>query len=191
MSDTKGFSLLEVLVATVILLTVSIGLAGLLIQNSRINKTQQMTARAQADARNCLMLVVQKLRSAGWDPLGIGFVAVTPDPDLGDAISQIEVRADLNDDGDIDDDFEQLLIRHRDNVVEWRKTTTANFETLMTNITNDADGNGTPEPMFVLDGVPPTRITVSITAQSSVPELLTQQHILVSLSSDIVLREAL
>ena len=47
------------------------GLASLLIQNARVNKAQQMTAEVQANARNCLSMIVQELRSAGWNPMNV------------------------------------------------------------------------------------------------------------------------
>ena len=64
----KGFSLVEMLVSMAVLTLALSGLASLLIQNARINKSQRMAAEIQANARNTLSMVVQKLRSAGWDP---------------------------------------------------------------------------------------------------------------------------
>lgn len=188
---SAGFSMVEALVGLTVMTLAMAGFAGMLIQSSRINKREQMTAQVQADARNCLSMIIQKLRSAGWDPRDVGFTAVTLDPDLDDAISQIEVRADLNEDKDIDDDFEQLLIRHRDDVVEWRRTVDGSFETLAIHIANDADGDGVVEPMFVPDADPPVRITVRITAQSPQPDPTTHEPIRYTVTSDVVLRDAL
>jgi type II secretory pathway pseudopilin PulG len=187
---SAGFSLVELLVGIVVLLLAMAGLAGLLIKNARMNKIEQMTVEAQANARNCLSMVVQKLRSAGWDPLNVGINVVTLDPDLTDQISQIEVFADYNpEDGDSDDPGEQVLIRHTGNRVEWRQTASSSYETLAINISNDADGNGTPEPMFVPDSTTnPTRITVTITAQSPVPDARTGDFIRYTVTSDVVLR---
>ncbi len=76
----RGFSLVEFLVSVTVLVLAMIGLASLLIQNARINKSQQMAAEAQANARNTLSMVVQKLRSAGWDPTNNGFRRSTSIP---------------------------------------------------------------------------------------------------------------
>ena len=73
--DERGFSLLELLVSVAVLTLALSGLATLLIQNARINKAQRMTVEAQANARNTLSMVVQALRSAGWDPLRAAFPA--------------------------------------------------------------------------------------------------------------------
>ena len=72
----RGFTLIELLVSMTVLLLVLAGLARMMIENSRINRAQQMTAEVQANARNCLMLVQQRLRSAGWDPINAGILSL-------------------------------------------------------------------------------------------------------------------
>jgi len=195
MQDQKGFSLVELLISVTVLMLALSGLATLLIQNARINKSQRMTAQVQADARNTLSMVVQKLRSAGWDPTNAGIATVNLDPDTSDLVSEIEVFADLNEDGDTDDADEQILIRHLGPTrqVVWRPTSdnTDPFIILSGDISNDADGDGTIEPMFVPDATPPTRITVQITAQSPAPDPTSGQFIRYTVSSDVVLRKAL
>jgi prepilin-type N-terminal cleavage/methylation domain-containing protein len=191
----SGFSLVEMLVSITVLSLALSGLATLLIQNSRINKAQRMAAETQANARNTLSLVVQKLRSAGWDPQNAGLPVLTIDADLSDNISEIEVFADLNEDTDTDDQDEQILIRHlgASNQVVWRPTSDPNdpFVILSGNISNDADGDGTIEPMFVPDATPPTRITVQVTARSPAPDPTSRQYIRYTVSSDVVLRKNL
>ena len=93
------------LVSLTVLLMVMAGLTSLLIENSRINKAQQLTAQAQADARNSLAVIEQRLRSAGWDPLNAGISTVNLDGDLSDAVSEIEVFADLDGDGTVEPMF--------------------------------------------------------------------------------------
>jgi prepilin-type N-terminal cleavage/methylation domain-containing protein len=195
MKGQKGFSLVEMLVSVTVLMLALSGLATLLIQNARINKSQRMTAEVQANARNTLSMVVQKLRSAGWDPTNAGIATVNLDADLTDLVSEIEVFADINEDGDTDDADEQILIRHvgPTRQIVWRPTSdnTDPFIILSGDISNDADGDGTIEPMFVPDATPPTRITVQITAQSPAPDPTSRQFIRYTVSSDVVLRKAL
>jgi prepilin-type N-terminal cleavage/methylation domain-containing protein len=192
----RGFSLIETLVSLVVLLLAMGGLASLLIQNARVNKAQQMTADVQSNARNCLSLIVQKLRSAGWDPLSTGTIqTVITDTDLSDSISEIEVFADFDSDGSTTgDDDEAVLIRHVGNRIEWRRNDTSGtpFIVLATNISNDEDGDGVIEPMFQPDVTPnPSRITVQITAQSPVPDPTSGQFIRYTVRSDVVLRKSL
>ncbi len=123
---------------------------------------------------------------------------LTLDPDLSDDISQIEVFADLNEDGETDnvvtddDDDEQVLIRHNDGKLEWRPKSNGTFTTLSVNISNDADGDGTIEPMFVADDpVNPKRISVTITAQSPRVDPISKDFVRYTISTDVVLRRSL
>lgn len=193
--NQKGFSLVEMLVSVTVMMLALSGLATLLIQNARINKSQRMAAEVQANARNTLSMVVQRLRSAGWDPTNAGLATINLDSDTSDANAEIEVFADLNEDGDTLDAEEQTLIRHlgASGQVVWRPTSDVNdaFIVLSGDISNDADGDGTIEPMFVHDTTPPTRITVQITAQSPAPDPTSGEFIRYTVSSDVVLRKAL
>lgn len=191
-ADQSGSSILEVLISLTVLVLAMGAIGSLLFQNARINKSQQMIADVQNNARGCLELIVQKLRSAGWDPSGAGFPSLTLDPDLTDAVSQIEVFADLNADGDTADADEQMTIRHNGNVVQWRRSPLAAYSALAVNISNDADGDGTPEPLFTpIPDPDPTRIQVRVTAQSPVPDPVTRQIFRYTVTSDVVLRKAL
>ena len=189
----QGFSLIEMLVAITILMLAMTGLASLLIQNSRVNKAQQMTVEVQGNARNTLSLVVNKLRSAGWNPAdsaGVGVIAT--DADLSNAISEITIFGDYNMDGDDDDADEEVMIRHTGNQVVWRPTAAGAFVVVANNISNDADGDGVIEPMFVPDNVAaPTRITVQVTARSTAPDPNSGDFIRYTVSSDVVLRKEL
>jgi prepilin-type N-terminal cleavage/methylation domain-containing protein len=190
----KGVSLIELLISLTILLICVTALAKMMIENARINKAQQMTAEVQANARNCLTMVVQRLRSAGWDPMNVGVGLVALDADMGDDVSEIEVFADLDEDGLTDGVDEQVLIRHASGQVAWRRTNDTNdpFIVLATNISNDADGDGSLEPMFVPDSTTePSLITVRITAQSPVPDPMSGEFIRYTVASDVFLRKSL
>jgi len=191
-NNQQGFSLVEMLVSVTVLVMAMSGLAGLLIQNARVNKAQQMTVDVQSNARNTLSMIVQKLRSAGWDPTNAGIQTLITDQNLGDTISELEVFMDLDGDGLTTTNDEEVMIRHTNNQVVWRRTSGSAFLTLATNISNDANGDGTIEPMFVPDDtVAPTRITVQITAQSPVPDPTSGDFIRYTVSSDVVLRKSL
>jgi type IV pilus assembly protein PilW len=196
----RGFSLIETLISLVILLLAMGGLASLLIQNAQVNKAQRMTADVQSNARNCLSMIVQKLRGAGWNPMSTSsFPVVLTDQDLSDDVSEITIYSDIDDDagtlspdGDWNDTDEEVLIRHTGNQIQWRRDPSSAFIVLATNISNDADGDGTIEPMFVPDATPnPSRITVQITAQSPAPDPTSGQFIRYTVSSDVVLRKSL
>jgi len=190
----RGLTLIELLVSMTVMLLAMTSLAKLMVQTSRINKAQQMTAQVQADARNSLTMIEQKLRSAGWDPLNAGISIVALDGDLSDDVSEIEVFADLDGDGDTDATDEQILIRHVNGQIVWRPISDATqpFVVLATNISNDADDDGTIEPMFVPDSTTdPTQVTIRITARSPAPNPMSGEFILYTVTSDVVLRGAL
>ena len=190
----RGLTLIELLVSMTVMLLAMTALAKLMVQTSRINKAQQMTAQVQADARSCLTLIEAKLRSAGWDPLNAGLNIVSLDADLSDDVSEIEVFADLDGDGDTDTINEQILIRHANGQIVWRPMSDVNepFVVLATNISNDADGDGTIEPMFVPDSTTdPQRVTIRITARSPDPNPMSGEFLRYTVTSDVVLRGAI
>ena len=189
--DSRGFSLLETLAALTLLTLTLGGLATLLIEHSRVNKTEQLRSKTQADARNCLLVVLQRLRSAGWDPTELSFDAITGDTDLTDGVSWIEVRADLNGDGDLDEPFEQLVIRHMGRRVEWRTSPDTDFVVVASDISNDADGDGVVEPMFQVHGNPPDSVEVTITAESLGLHPGTHEPLRYTVESEIDLRPRL
>lgn len=196
MSETplgqRGFTLLEALISLALLLTAMLAIATMLLQGSRVNRQQQLLATTQSDARTSLSLIVNKLRTAGWDPTSAGIQAVQLDTNLTDGIDTIEVFADLDSDGDTDGLDEQILIRHLADRIEWRRSATGSFEILAAGISNDANGDGTTETMFVPDSTTnPTRIVVQITAESSDLDPLTKTPVQITMASEVALRRRL
>ncbi len=190
--DEKGFTLLEVLISTAILLTAMTAVSGMLLQSSRIGKMQQLSANMEADARSSLAMIVGKLRTAGWDPMSAGIPVVQLDTDLGDNVSEIETFADLDADGDTDGLNEQVLIRHIEDRIEWRRQASGSFEILAVGVTNDSDGDGNPEPMFVPDSLTdPTKIVVQITTESAEPDPVTREPMRFTMASEIAFRKKL
>jgi prepilin-type N-terminal cleavage/methylation domain-containing protein len=186
----EGFSLIEMLVSLGLLSMVLGGVAGLLVQNSKINRAEQMSAEVQSNARNCLSMIVQALRTAGWDPRNVGFAAVAVDPSPSNTANYIEAFADLNEDGDTSDAGEDVTIRWNVDRIEWRTDPSQAYVILADSISNDADGDGTAETMFVPDSAThPTRVTVRITARSPVPDPRSGQYIRYTVSSEVILRK--
>ncbi len=193
MTRERGFSLVELLVSMTVLLFCMTGLATLTVESSQINRAQQMTAQTHANARNCMAMIVQKLRGAGWDPMNAGIGSVIYDSDPGDGISQIEVFADLDADWTTDGPGEQVLIRHIDERIEWRPDADATEFVLLANgISNDADGDGVVEEMFTpIFDLAADRIQVQITAESPIPDPMTGQYIRYTALSEVTLRKTL
>lgn len=190
--DARGFGLVEALVSLTVFVFVLSGLAGLMLHHARVNRSVQLVAEVQANARASLALIVQTLHSAGWDPSLAGVPTVVTDPDPGDDVSQIEVFADLDGDGATDKDGEQILIRHVADRVEWRRAPDAPFAVVAANVVNDADGDGTPEPMFVpFPALEPEVVRVQLTARSATVDPRTGEFVRYTVSSDVALRKNL
>jgi hypothetical protein len=137
-------------------------------------------------------MILAKLRTAGWDPMSAGIQVVQLDTNLGDDIDEIEAFADLDADGDTDGVDEQVLIRRIDDRIQWRRSASGSFEILAVGISNDGDGDGNPEQMFVPDSTTdPTRVVVRITAESPEPDPLTDEPVRYTVSSEIVFRNRL
>jgi prepilin-type N-terminal cleavage/methylation domain-containing protein len=198
--NDRGFSLVEALISLTVLSLAMTGLYSLLLHNSRLNKSEQMKAETQANARNVLSIIVQKLRSAGWDPLGTDlFAGITLDPDTSDNVAEITVRADYHTagtpdtpDGLADQLDETIVFRHVNNEIIWDRDGDGTFEVLAVNISNDADGDGTIENMFVPDDTSdPQQITVQITARSPVVDPITRDFSRYTVTSDVHIRKDL
>ena len=190
-SDT-GLSLVEVLVSLAIFGMVMGGLASLLINDSRINRAEQMAAETQANARHCLSMITQVMRSAGWDPKNVDILPFVLDSTPLDSEQSIEVLADLDADGDTADADEDIYIRRIGTQIQWRRSsdTSQPFVVLADNITNDADGDGTAEAMFVPDsGSNPTRVLVRITARAPLPDSRTGRYFRYTVSSEVTVRK--
>ncbi len=195
-----GFTLVEALISLTVLALAMTGLFSLLVHNSRLNKSEQMKAETQANARNVLSIVVAKLRSAGWDPMGTDlFNGLTLDTNTGDNVAEITVRTDFTSallpgtpDGLADQIDEVIMFRHSNNQIIWDRDDDGTFEVLAVNISNDADGDGTIENMFVPDSTTdPQRITVQITAVSPVIDPITRDFSRYTVSSDVYIRKDL
>src|SRR5262249_2854556 len=126
-----------------------------------------------------------------WDPKNIGFAAVALDPTPTGPDNYIEIFADLNEDGDTLDYGEDVTIRQHARHLRGRRTwdTPQPLPTDADDITGDADGDGVEEPLFTPDSTTnPTKITVTITARSEVPDPRNGQYLRYTISADVVLR---
>ena len=184
-----GFTLMELIVSLAVFSLAATGFASMLVDNAKLNKSQLMTITAQADARNCMSIIEQVLRTSGWDPQNAGLAGITLQSPAAAADNWIEIFADLDEDSATTSAGEDVTIRKNGTTLEWKTSAGGSFATLSPNITNDADGDGTPELMFTPDStVNPTRITVQITARSAAPDPRTGQYVRATVATDIVLR---
>ncbi len=192
---SDGFSLLEFMLAVALLLLLFAGLAPTLIQSAQMNRSQQLAAEAQGNARACVTLITERLRSNGWDPRQLGVPPLTLGPISGGGTDSIAVFGDLDENGTLNNaagSNEAVLIRHQGDRIEWRRGAAGTFETLAENITDDADGDGTAEPLFVPSPLAnPRVIIVRVTARSPTPDPRTGDFARFTVISEVVLRNNL
>jgi len=189
-SAERGFTLIETLVSVAVFSVVATMVASTVLDGAKLTKTEQMTIAAQSDARNCVSLIEQVIRTAGWDPRNSGFAGIQMQSPAQPANNWIQIFADLDEDGATSSNGEDVTIRLNGTTLEWKKSTAGAFEILSPNITND--GSGVPELMFVPDSaINPKRITVKVTARSPVRDPRTGQYIRATIATDVVLRGSL
>ena len=188
----RGFSLVEFVVALALLVLLVTGIAPLLFQSARMNRSQQLVIETQANARSCVSLITQRLRTSGWDPREAGIPPLALGAIANGGTDTVQIFADLNEDGDVDDQDENVTIRMASNHIEWKRTAGGSFETLALNINNDPDGDGTADPLFVPTPTSnPASITVQVTAQSPVMDPRLSDFARFTVTNEVTLRNSL
>lgn len=100
--DSKGMTLIEVLVAVMITVLVIGGIYTLLVYSQRISVGQTYVAEMQQNARTALDMMSREILMAGYDPTNTDFMELRIAPILDASSTSIRVLADLDQDGTID-----------------------------------------------------------------------------------------
>jgi prepilin-type N-terminal cleavage/methylation domain-containing protein len=114
LDDQRGFTLVEFMIAALIMTIVLGGTVTLATQMQRSYSTELDDAALEQEARYALDWIARDLRSAGSDPYGI----VADDQEVwldpnggGDTDDSIRIQSDIHDpDGVLDDDGENVTI---------------------------------------------------------------------------------
>lgn len=110
--QARGFSLVELLIVTVVMIVVSGLIGSLMITTQRQYMSQQALIDASNNARVVLDLMLRLARVAGNNPNpeDFSFEPIHPDPDGNSQMDSIRLRADWNPiDGDISDAYEDMI----------------------------------------------------------------------------------
>jgi len=90
----QGFTLIELLIAMALALIVITSLSSAFISQRKTYAVQEQITAMVQDARAALDMISREVKMAGYDPTGAGIVGIPYSTD------QLEIRADLNGDGD-------------------------------------------------------------------------------------------
>ncbi len=110
--QARGFSLVELLIVTAVMIVVSGLIGSLMITIQRQYMSQQALIDASNNARVVLDLMLRLARVAGNNPNpeDFSFEPIHPDPDGNSQMDSIRLLADWNPgDGDTDDAYEDMI----------------------------------------------------------------------------------
>ena len=174
--EQRGFSLIELLVAMVIMSVVSLAIYGVFSVSSRIYTTQGVTADVQQSVRAAMEVMLQDIRTAGLDPTSSGDFGI----ELAEA-AKLRFTSDSIDAGLLDfngvlDDTNSerityVLVGTQLDQILYETTGSEDSGPLISDVQNlsftyfDADGNdlGSPVPPLQLADI--QTINVSITVE--------------------------
>jgi prepilin-type N-terminal cleavage/methylation domain-containing protein len=164
-NTNKGFTLIELLISMVLSVIVMGALIDTFITQRKTYNAQEMITEMMMNARIGMEMITREVRMGGYDPAGTGFDGITYNP------TQLQIRADLNGDGDTIDTDETIIYAWDGiNLLIMRNANGAN-EALSENITSftfdylDSDGIATTTTSEI------RQVRVQITARTPKPDL--------------------
>lgn len=140
LKNQAGISMVEIMVVLVLISIITAGMFFLFNRAGRQLRTQSMVADIQTVGSIAFFLIGRDIRRAGSNPAGaLGYDVGAPIPfGVADA-THLQILADLNGDGDITDDEEDITYEYIDNDPDIdgndtiRRTSGSN-ETFITNV---------------------------------------------------------
>ena len=160
---SNGFTLVELLVAMVIMSLVIGSIVGVYATLSKSYTTQNVAADVQQVVRAAVDYMAEDLMMAGLNPAqiaNVGFQEATS--------SKLQITADRNLDGDTDDNFENITYEFADN--QLKQTDHLGNQVLLVNLDEtrsefaylDVDGNDLGNPVGDLSAIRTVVITLSV-----------------------------
>jgi len=190
--ENRGFSLIELLVAMVIMSVVSLAIYGVFSVSSRTYTTQGVTADVQQSVRAAMEVMLQDIREAGLDPTASGNFGIELAETTKLRFTSDSIDAGINDFNGVLDDINSERITYvlqgsQLDQILYETTASEESEPLITDVQNltftyfDAEGNNIGSPVPALQLADIRTINVSITVvepagrDGSVSRTLTKQ----------------
>jgi len=163
-NSERGFTLIELLIAMAIALVVITSISSAFISQRKTYAVQEQITAMTQDARAALDMISREVRMAGYDPTGAGIVGIPY------SATQLEVRADLNGDGDTSDTHEDITYTYDSTNKQIDRNTGGGAQPFAENIQSFAfeyyktDGTTTTTDADI------RQIDITITARTSEPD---------------------
>ena len=162
----RGFTLIELLIAMVIALVVIASISSAFIMQRKTYNVQEQITEMIQGARAALDMISREVKMAGYDPTGVGIVGIPYSTD------QLEIRADLNGNGDTSDSHEIIIYTEdSDNKQIDRATSGGSAQPFAENIESftfapyyDADGAATTTAATI------RQVEITVTARTAKPD---------------------
>ena len=158
---TRGFTLIEILIATAIGSLVLAAIVVTFVTQRKSYDLQEQMAEMTQNARIGVEMLSREVRMAGYDPTGVNFDAIPYDT------TKLQVQADLNGDGDADDTDETITYFYDATALQIIRQANGSQQPLVENITaftfNYLDRAGNP----VTTSAEVYQIQITITARTA------------------------
>ncbi len=99
----EGFTIVELLVSIAVFGIIFGIIYSTFIMQRRYFSMQEEITQMQQNVRAAMDMIVREVSLAGYDPTDAGFYGITY------STSQLQIKADLNGDGDVDDSNENII----------------------------------------------------------------------------------
>jgi len=148
----SGFTLVELLIALAISgIVLGAAVNTFLAQRWSYALQEHVTAMTQG-TRAALEMVTREVRMAGYNPARTSFDGITYDP------TQVQIRADLNGDGDTADAHETIVYAYNPATQQLLRETDGSSQPIADHIQAfafdyvDGAGTATPDPRYAANG---------------------------------------
>ena len=160
----QGFTLIELLIAMALSLIMITSISGAFISQRKAYDTQEQVAEMVQGARAAMDMISREVKMAGYDPTEATIVGIPYNS------TQLEIRADLNGDGDTSDTHEDITYTYDSANKQIDRDTGGGAQPFAENVQTftfeyyDIDGNTTTTTADI------RQIDITITTRTSKPD---------------------
>ncbi len=159
---SKGFTLIELLIAMALALVIITALSSAFLSQRKTYSVQEQISEMTQNVRAAMDMMSREIKMAGFNPTGATFVAIPYNA------SQLQIRADLNGDGDTSDANEDITYDIANNQI--RRNTGGGPQPFAENIQSftiqylDVNGTATTTAADI------RQVQITITARTAQPD---------------------